>query len=124
MKACLNDGINDELEHGNVSLGECDSQLEVNEDDPMSTLKTLKANNVDRPVIAHLNINFLGPKFESLKSLIKDNIDFLMISETKLSDTFPNGQFFIEGYSNPIRLDRNRHGGGIIIFLACRSSLR
>ena len=39
-----------------------------------------------------------------------------MISETKLDDTFPSGQFFIEGYSKPIRLDRDCHGDGILFY--------
>ena len=39
-----------------------------------------------------------------------------MISETKIDDTFPPGQFFIEGFSKPIRLDRNCHGGGLMVF--------
>ena len=86
------------------------------ENDPKSILCALKEKNVDRPVIGHLNINFIAPKFEPLVSIIKDNVDLLMVSETKIDDTFPKGQFHIEGYSNPIRLDRNRHGGGIIIF--------
>ena len=93
------------------------SNPKINENDPKSTLHTLKAKNVDRPVIAHLNINFLGSKFEPLKSLIKDNIDILLISETKLDDTFPSSQFTIEGYSKPIRLDRDFHGGGLLFFL-------
>ena len=37
--------------------------------------------------------------------------------ETKLDDTFPDSQFFIEGYSTPFRLDRNRNGGGVIIYV-------
>ena len=82
----------------------------------ISKLRQLKSKNAERPIIAHLNINFLAPKFESLQSLLKDNIDLLMVSETKLDDSFPNAQFMIEGYSRPIRLDRNRHGGGIIFF--------
>ena len=49
-------------------------------------------------------------------TLIKDNIDLLMISETKVDDTFPTEQFKIEGYSKPIRQDRNCHGGGLMIF--------
>ena len=104
---------------GNVSPTVTDTVEvnEVNEDDPGSTLRKLKSKNVDRPVIAHLNINFLGPKFEGLKSLIKENIDILMISETKLDDTYPVGQFLIEGYSEPIRLDRNCHGGGLIFYV-------
>ena len=39
-----------------------------------------------------------------------------MVSETKIDDTFFKEQFMIEGYSRPIRLDRNCHGGGIILF--------
>ena len=37
---------------------------------------------------------------------IKGNVDIMMISETKLDNTFPNGQFLIDGFSEPIRLDR------------------
>ena len=77
----------------------------------------LKEKNVDRPVIAHLNINFIAPKFEALQSIIKDNLDFLMVTETKVDDTFPTEQFMIEGYSKPIRLDRTRHGGGLMILV-------
>ena len=86
-------------------------------DDPKSLFHNLKAKNSDRPVIAHININFLNPKFEPLKDMIKDNVDILLVSETKLDDTFPDGQFFIEGYKEPIRLDRNRNGGGLLCFI-------
>ena len=48
--------------------------------------------------------------------MVKNNIDFLLVTESKLDDTFPLGQFQIEGFSRPIRLDRNRNGGGLIIF--------
>ena len=82
-----------------------------NDDDPIFVLMKLKAKNADKPVIAHLNINFLEPKFESLNSLIKNNVDILFVSETKLNDTFPSGQFLIEGYAKPLRLDRNCYGG-------------
>ena len=40
-----------------------------------------------------------------------------MISETKIDNIFPTGQFKFEGYSRPIRLDRNCHGGGIMFFV-------
>ncbi len=93
------------------------SNFKINDGDPFTVLKLLKAKNVDRPIIAHLNINFLEQKFEPLKLLIKDNVDILLVSETKIDDTFPLDQFLIEGYSKPIRLDRNSHGGGIIFFI-------
>ena len=39
----------------------------------------------------------------------------LMISETKLDNSFPEGQFLIEGYSKPYRIDGNGRGGGIML---------
>ena len=40
-----------------------------------------------------------------------------MISETKLDNSFPKGQFLIPGYGVPYIIDRNCHGGGIILFV-------
>ena len=42
---------------------------------------------------------------------------FLAISETKLDDSFPAGQFRIPGYASPFRLDLNQNGGGILVFV-------
>ena len=66
---------------------------------------------------AHLNINSIGNKFDSLADIIKDNIDISMTSKTKVDDTFPDGQFFLDGFGTPFRLDRNRNGGGIMLSL-------
>ena len=54
-------------------------------------------------------------KFEQLKLLIANYLDVLVIEETKLDPNFPTEQFLTEGYIKPYRLDRNRHGGGVII---------
>ena len=40
-----------------------------------------------------------------------------MTSETKLDEIFPVGQFLIKGFSTPFRLDRNSHGGGVLLYL-------
>ena len=40
-----------------------------------------------------------------------------MITETKLDDSFPEQQFHIEGFNIPFRLDRNRHGGGLLLYV-------
>ena len=37
-----------------------------------------------------------------------------MISETKIDECFPKGNFLIEGCSTPYRLDRDSKGGKII----------
>ena len=85
-------------------------------EDPITVLKALKDKNSDRTVFAHLNINSLSSKFEPLTEMVRQTIDFLLVTESKLDDTFPMGQFQIEGFSRPIRLDRTRNGGGLIIF--------
>ena len=40
-----------------------------------------------------------------------------MISETKIDETFPSRQFSIERCTPPYRLDRNCHGGGILVYV-------
>ena len=40
-----------------------------------------------------------------------------MITETKLDDTSPLDQFYVEGFTMPYRLDRNRNGGGVKIYV-------
>ena len=73
-------------------------------------LRALLKKNLNKLIIAHLNVNSLRNKLEFLKEQIQDNIDILMISETKIEASFPLGQFLLEGYSTPFRLDRNIFG--------------
>ena len=56
-------------------------------------------------------------KFESLSTQVKGNIDVLMVSETKIDDSFPVGNFVIDGFSTPYRLDRDSNGGGIMLYV-------
>ena len=67
--------------------------------------------------MAHLNINFLQNKFNPLVSLVQGNIDILIVSETKIDDSFTTNQFMIPDYSMPFRKDRNSHGGGLLIYV-------
>ena len=88
------------------------------ENDPYLCLKELKIKNVHSIIYAHLNINSLRNKFDQLKGMIVGVIDVLVITETKLNDSFPNSQFFIEGYSKPYRFDRKENGGGgVLIYI-------
>ena len=52
-----------------------------------------------------------------LSDQIKGNIDVLLVSETKIDDSFPNRNFLIDGFSTPDRLDRNSNGGGLMLFI-------
>ena len=68
-------------------------------------------------IIGQLKINSLRNKFDCLVQKITGDVDILMVSETKLDNSFPEGQFLIDGYSPPIRIDRDIHGGGLMLFV-------
>ena len=53
----------------------------------------------------------------NLKTMLTRDIDILMITETKLDDSFPVSQFEIDGFSTPFRQDRNKNGGGILLYI-------
>ena len=80
-------------------------------------MKEYRSQNPENLIVASLNINSLRNKFDQLKLLIKDSLDILILEETKLDETFPEGQFHIEGFLPPFRKDRNSHGGGVMIFV-------
>ena len=61
-------------------------------------LKNLKLKNTNRLVLGHLNINSIVGKFDHLKVLIVNNIDILVLTETKIDSSFPNVQFKIDGF--------------------------
>ena len=92
------------------------SSKNVEIDDHIVTLTGIKAKNSIRIIIGHISVNSIVNKFESLVSIFKDKIDIMLISETKIDETFPNGQFIVDGYSTPIRLDRNCLRGGLIFY--------
>ena len=81
-------------------------------------LNSLTAKHINKLIIAHININSIRNKFEALKLFIKDKVHILLVSETKLDDSFPISQFLIEGYKTPIRLDKSSHSGGIMMYIA------
>ena len=40
-----------------------------------------------------------------------------MISETKIDGTFPYALYHLKNFSNRYGLDRNSHGGGILVYV-------
>ena len=85
--------------------------------DAATILKQICISNLKNVVIGQLNVNSLRNKFYALLELIPGNVDILVITETKLDDTFPEKQFLIAGYKKPYRLDRNISGGGVMIYV-------
>ena len=109
-----------------VSNGNTESGIDIAKNDfknssckenNINILKDIKIRNYNKVIIGTLNINSLPGKFDQVKTIIQDNIDIFFLIESKLDSSFPTSQFSIEGYSEPYRLDRDRYGGGIIIYV-------
>ena len=103
INVCLTEDVN--VENTNNSSNLSDS------------LKNLKIKNSNGLVFGNLNINTINNKFEQLKHIIKNNVDVLVVTETRLESSFPFGQFSIDGFARPFRRDRNKNGGGVMIFV-------
>ena len=69
------------------------------EEGTFEILIKIRINNVNR-------VNSIRNKFDMLSSMVKDNIDILMVSGTKLDSSFPQAQFRTEGYVPPFRCDK------------------
>ena len=67
------------------------------------------------------NINSVRSEFDNLCDLISKNVDILSVAETKLDASFPNSQFLIPGFHEPMRLDITSKRGGMLVYI--KSSL-
>ena len=68
------------------------------------------------PLIGYLNINSLRNKIIDIQRLIgRLQLDYFVISETKLDSSFHSAQFHIGAIRN--RRDRNKSGGGLTEFV-------
>ena len=79
-----------------VTVNDCSSDTLKKQN---SRLQTIRKDNLSKLIFARLNINSIRNKFDFLADVTKDNIDInidniLMISETKVDHSFPDGQFF------------------------------
>ena len=77
-----------------------------------SNLHKVRIENPSGIIFRQININSIRNKFDLLMNIIKNEIDILMISETKIDNSFPISQFTMTGYSILFRLDRTSQGGG------------
>ena len=78
-----------------------------------SKIRKTRIEHINNVIIG--NLNSFPNKFDDLKVLVNGMLDIVIITETKLDDTFPVSQFHVDGFSKPYRLDRNRNGGGVTI---------
>ena len=62
-------------------------------------LKENRLKYVNNPLIGYLNINSLRNKIVDLREIILElSLDYLVLSETKIDQSFPTAQLYIKGY--------------------------
>ena len=80
-------------------------------------MKNLRLKNPKNISFLYLNINSVRNKFKNMSSLISENVDILIVVETKLDPSFPTAQFLIPGFHHPFRLDINRRSDGLVVYV-------
>ena len=75
-------------------------------------MKELRIGNANKVIIGNLNIISIINIFEQLKETVLKYIDIIVVTETKLDETFLDSLFLTDGFSKPYRFDRNKNGGG------------
>lgn len=88
-----------------------------NNNDARSKLNLLRLRNVGKVIIAYLNNNSIKNKFEAFREVIAANKDILIVAETKIHSSFAREQFLIDRFVAPYRLDRNKDGRGILVYV-------
>ena len=100
-----------------TNLSRLGGEIDINTRGDIFILRETRIKNKDRILIATLNINSLPAKFEQMKVMIGNYLDIMVIQEKQLDHSFSTEQFIINGYKKPYRLDINRNGGGVIIYI-------
>ena len=80
-------------------------------------MNDIREKNIKRPIIGQLDINSIRNKFHFLESEASKHLVILLISETKIDESFLSAQFLLAGFSRPYRLDRGANGGGILLYV-------
>ena len=77
--------------------------------------------NIEHFKGAHYNINSITApgRIEALTIIASVlNLGYIVINESKLDNTIPTNLICINNFHEPIRRDRNRHGGGCLVYIS------
>ena len=74
-------------------------------------------NTIHTLDILHLNTRSIRNKMNSISDL-SESYQILCFSETHLDDTIDSSLLLIEGFDNPLRKDRTRNGGGVMVYIS------
>ena len=84
----------------------------------LQILRKLRLQYPGNPLIGYLRINSLRNKIIDIREMAgRLQLDYFVMSETKLDSSFPSAQFHIVDYEIRNLRHRNKSGGGLIEFV-------
>ncbi len=84
----------------------------------LDNIKQLKDQHPNNMVILHINICSIMTKFQFVEAILNTkNVDVLFVSETFLDEHTPESKFKNIHYNMPLRRDRTKHGGGLLVYV-------
>ena len=118
QKCSLTLSNKNEIPFPEVSFSENANQIDItpieNTTDIDNTWHTFNTRGLH---FIHLNINSLLDKIDELRFIAeKSKPTIIGITESKIDDTVTETEFAIKGYT-PIRNDRTRNGGGVVLYI-------
>ena len=87
-------------------------QGKLNDNCIFNSAKIFYAENINHFKISHINVNSIRHKFEPFREVLNEYLfDIVCIQETKIDDTFPEGQFTFPLYKVYRNYYRDNEGG-------------
>ena len=84
----------------------------------LNLLQRDKRQCLNNPLISYLNINRVRSKIADLQIFIQNiPLDYLVLSETKLDESFPNASFNLDGYKTRARRVKDKNGCCLTVFV-------
>ena len=88
----------------------------------LQILHKLRLKHPRNPIIGYLNKNSFSNKIVDVRKMIgRLQLDYFVISETKLGSSFPSPDFHIGDYKIRNRRDRDKSEGRLIEFVKNRT---
>ena len=83
-----------------------------------SILKFPWSNHPQKIVLGHISINSIRYNFDIIKPMLTE-VGYIndFWNQIKLDHSFSEAQLYTNGFKTPFRLDRNKRGGGILLYV-------
>ena len=119
-KNCKASNENSYVSDGNslTETASSDDLFAASSDDLFADIRHIRNTYTKNVIIGHLNVNSVGSKINEIKELQSScKLDVLVLSETKLDQSFKQEILDIEGYSC-VRQDKRSNSGGLMAYIS------